>query len=214
MLNAKLIKEFDPAGKEWKVKAKAAEKVEVILKEAGMRIKPEGIGPLMECMKQGMKESNMAIIKPYLKLMGSLAEATGEPIHKYTKKCLVPMLTHLSNKQPLIRAQVVAPMTLWAEAAGDHKVMDQLFGLLKDANPEFRSEVFTWVLERKPALAKVDHKETIKPLIACLSDRDAKIRNASEEVIVEVMGFIGFNAFQQNTQDLKPAVKQTVIAVL
>lgn len=62
-LNAKILKLFDPAGKDWKVKVKGCEEVEAILRNAKMRIKPDGLGELMECLQKGMKESNKAVLK-------------------------------------------------------------------------------------------------------------------------------------------------------
>ena len=61
-INAKLLKFFDPAGKDWKVKVKGCEMVEQILKDAKMRIKPDGLGDLMDLLQKGMKESNKAVL--------------------------------------------------------------------------------------------------------------------------------------------------------
>lgn len=91
-LNPKLLKNFDPAGKDWKVKVKGCEEVLGILKGAKMRIKPTGLGELMDCLAKGMKESNKAVIKAYFELLGTMAEATGDGISIYRKKCFVPML--------------------------------------------------------------------------------------------------------------------------
>lgn len=107
-LNAKVLKLFDPAGKDWKVKVKGCETVEQILKDAKMRIKPDGLGELMDALAKGMKESNKAVIKSYFTLLGELAEACGEPISIYRKKCFVPMLQHLADKQTLVRQQVIS----------------------------------------------------------------------------------------------------------
>lgn len=79
-LDSKTLKLFDPAGKDWKVKTKGVETVEAILKGAKMRIKPDGLGELMDCLAKGMKESNKAVAKAYFTLLGLLAEAVGEPI--------------------------------------------------------------------------------------------------------------------------------------
>lgn len=160
-LNAKVLKLFDPAGKDWKVKVKGCETVEQILKDAKMRIKPDGLGDLMDVLAKGMKESNKAVIKSYFTLLGQLAEACGEPISIYRKKCFVPMLQHLADKQTLVRQQVIAQMDKWAEAIGDHKVIDSVATYLSEGGPELREEALTWVLAHKAALKKCEHKELI-----------------------------------------------------
>lgn len=164
-INAKLLKFFDPAGKDWKVKVKGCEMVEQILKDAKMRIKPDGLGDLMDLLQKGMKESNKAVLKTFFALLGTLAEACGEPIAIYRKKCFVPMLQHLSDKQGLVRQQVIVPMNKWAEAIGDHKIIDSLAPYLTEGNPELREEALTWILAHKAALKKVEHKELVAPLV-------------------------------------------------
>ena len=73
--------------------------IEAILKEAKMRIEPNGTNELMDVMKKAMKDANKAVVKVFIILLGLLAEAMGGPISKYQKKCFVPMLSNLSDKQ-------------------------------------------------------------------------------------------------------------------
>ena len=44
--------------------------------------------------------------------------------------------------------------------------------------------------------------------LACLTDKKGEIRKMSDEVIIIVMGFVGFSKFQEHVQDLKPALQQ------
>jgi hypothetical protein len=55
-----------------------------------------------------------------------------------------------------------------------------------------REEGLNWVLAHKAALKKCEHKELITPLVNCLLDKTSKIRAQSEEIIIEVMIYIGF----------------------
>ncbi len=72
--------------------------MEKILREAKMRIEPNGLGELMENIKILMKDPNKAVVKVFITLLGLLADAVGSPIKLYTKKCFVPMLNNLSDK--------------------------------------------------------------------------------------------------------------------
>jgi hypothetical protein len=83
-------------------------------------------------------------------------------------------------------------MDKWAEAIGDHKVIDSVATYLSEGGPELREEALNWVLAHKAALKKCEHKELISPLVNCLLDKTSKIRAQSEEIIVEVMIYIGF----------------------
>ena len=77
-LTAKLLAGFK--NKEWKTRKETSDAVVEILKAAKMRIEPNGIQDLMEALKAGMKESNKAVIKAYIQLLGLLADAIGPPI--------------------------------------------------------------------------------------------------------------------------------------
>lgn len=89
-LTTKVLDQFKH--KDPKLRMKVPAEIEAILREAKMRIEPDGIGELMDCLKQGMKEANMAGLRANIGLLGLLAEAVGQPLAKYQKKCLVPMI--------------------------------------------------------------------------------------------------------------------------
>jgi hypothetical protein len=74
-LNSKLMEQFKH--KDWKIRKKFGDDIEALLKEAKMRIEPNGLGPLMDAMKAGMKDPNKAVVKVFIVLLGILAEAIG-----------------------------------------------------------------------------------------------------------------------------------------
>ena len=43
-------------------------------------------------MTLALKESNKAVLKAFMALLGDIAEAVGEPMKGYQKKCLVPLI--------------------------------------------------------------------------------------------------------------------------
>jgi hypothetical protein len=52
--------------KDWKIRKKAGEDVEGLIKEAGMRIEPTGINDLMSALKGGMTDPNKAVVKAFI----------------------------------------------------------------------------------------------------------------------------------------------------
>ena len=62
-------------------------------------------------------------------------------------------------------------------------------------NPEYRDESLKWITAHMEAVAKCDHSNMVKPLVTCLTDKKGEIRKMAEEVIVIVMGHIGFARF-------------------
>ena len=120
-LNPKLLALFKD--KDWKKRKEVADSIIEILKAAKMRIEPNGVGELMEALKGAMKEANKAVLKANISLLADLAEAMGAPVKTYTKKCFVPMLYNLSDKQSLVRDEVISCMNKWAEAIGAETVV-------------------------------------------------------------------------------------------
>ena len=116
------------------------------------------------------------------------------------------MLYLLSDKAALLRADVVSSINKWCEAIGPEPIINHLSEGLTAGNPECRDESLKWITAHLEALNKCDHGIMVKPLLLCLTDKKSEIRKMSEEVIVVVMGFVGFSKFQENVQDLKPAL--------
>lgn len=172
-----------------------------------MRIEPDGISELMDKIKNNYKASNKAVLKQVILLMGSMAEATGQPILSYNKKNLKPLLAFLGDKAALMRADVIASVNKWAEAIGDEHIIANMCTYLPDGNPELRNESLKWMCEHKAAIQKCEHREMIKPLILCLTDRSGPIRTMADEIIVACMGYCGAAAFLDGIRDLKPALQ-------
>ena len=162
--------------KDWKKRKEAGDTVEALLREANMRIEANGINDLMTALKNGMKDPNKAVVKVYINLLGLLADALGPNVKTFTKKCFVPMLGNLSDKQSLVRADVVAAMNKWSEQIGAEVVIPVLCGLCKTENPELRGEGLKWVLQHKDSIKEADTSNIIEPLVACLSDKSKAIR--------------------------------------
>jgi hypothetical protein len=80
----------------------------------------------MECLKLGMKEANKSVLKANMCLLGDLAFYVGAPIKQWFKKCAIPMLFLLSDKQNLVRECVLEQIKKWSEAIGSSLIVQQL----------------------------------------------------------------------------------------
>mmetsp|Transcript_39875 Transcript_39875/g.52186 ORF Transcript_39875/g.52186 Transcript_39875/m.52186 type:complete len:307 (-) Transcript_39875:3172-4092(-) len=168
----------------------------------------------MDKLKNNFKASNKAVLKQVILLTGTMAECVGQPILSYNKKNLKPLLSFLGDKAALMRADVITSVNKWSEAIGAEHVIANMCTYLTDGNPELRSESLKWICENKAAIAKCEHREMVKPLIMCLTDRSGPIRTMADEAIVATMSHVGFAAFQDGIRDLKPAVQGTVKPLL
>ena len=67
-MTSKILDQYNH--KDWKVRKKAGEDIEAILKEACNRIEINGTNELMDVMKKAMKDANKAVLKAYIALLG------------------------------------------------------------------------------------------------------------------------------------------------
>lgn len=171
-----------------------------------MRIEPNGVNEMMEVMKKAMKDANKAVVKVFIILLGLLADAMEGPISKYQKKCFVPMLSNLSDKQQLVRDEVVKCMNKWANAIGADKIINHLGEVIAVENPESRTEALKWILLHETSIATCDHATLVKPLIACMTDKSKAIRELAENVSLPVMKLTGHPKFMDAIKDRPPAV--------
>lgn len=56
-------------------------------------------------------------------MLGAMAEAVGQPILRYNKKCFLPLLSLLGDKAALMRADVKATADKWSDAIGPEIVI-------------------------------------------------------------------------------------------
>ena len=90
------------------------------------------------------------------------------------------MLNNLTDKQALVRADVVSSMNKWGEHVGPEVVINNTIPMLIQENPELRDEALKWIIKNKEALKTCDTKDFPKPLISCLSDKVPAVRNMAE----------------------------------
>ena len=138
----------------------------------------------------------------------------GPAINKYQKKCFVPMLSNLSDKQSLVRDEVIKCMNKWSEEIGAEKVINLLGEVIQVENPEARTEGLKWILLHETSVNECDTSSLIKPLIACLTDKSKAIREMAENICKPVMAITGHPAFLNATKDRPPAVQQTLKPIL
>lgn len=173
-LTSKLLGQFGEA--KWQARKKGCEDVDAILQEAKMRIEPNGIGEVMDACKKGMKDPNKAVLKSFIILSGNMAQAVGPKIKMYTKKCLVPLIDLVKDKQTLVRGEAVTSINKWAEAIGAGAVITHVCEMTKDPNPEGRNEGLSWILKNTSSISEADCPAMVKPLLSCLTDKSKGVR--------------------------------------
>jgi hypothetical protein len=111
------------------------------------------------------------------------------------------MLSNLSDKQILVREEVIKCMNKWSDAIGPEKIINHLADLVAIENPEGRNAGLTWIMLHESSVAQADAESLVKPIVACLSDKAKPIRELAEQVGALVMSITGHPKFLAATKD-------------
>jgi hypothetical protein len=103
----------------------------------------------------------------------------------------------------------------WAEAIGAGPIITLVaVNLETTPSPEYRKLGLGFIVELKEGIKESDHPLLIKPLCECLNDKNGEIRGLAEQVVVEVMGYIGAKKFNVAMKDLKKAVADKIQPII
>lgn len=210
--NSKLIEKLQNTN--WKTKKEGYDRVEEVIADAKYRILPDGLSDLFGALKAGLVDKNKAVLKTCLQLIAKIAKALGPGAKMYNKKVMNPVLQIFADKDKLVRSCTVDAVESWKEAVGAETIINIIGAHIQPDNPEMRTCLLKFMIDNKEAIDKAELDPLVKPLIDCLTDKTPEIRKLAEEVIVEVMRPLSYDAFVKGIQDLKPAVKQTIKPIL
>jgi len=197
-----------------KVRQDAKEEVEKILSGAKDRIQPIGLSSLMSALKTRMSEPCKNLTKSFISLVGRLALSLGTNCKQYSKIILKPLMLNLADKQTTIREEALIAINKFVEAVGLEVVFNEIGSLLEKDNPDLRREVLTWIIKNKEELLKLNIQILVKPLIEVMQDRSKEIRELGEQVIGLIINKVEYETFIKYMQDLKPAIKQSLMLTL
>ena len=194
----------------WKHRKEAVDKMNDVLKKSNMRILPNGLGELVGLLKVKMADSNKSVSKGFLEFVGDFAIALGGAAKNYAPMLLKPMLRWLSEKNTLVRQVNIEAVNKWASAIGPENIVSSIGAVIEKENPEIRVVLLDWMLKNKDSISKSNLEDFPKSLVSCIQDKIPAIRSLAEEVMIEVIPFVGPAVFRKIVSDLKPAIQNTV----
>ena len=214
-ITAQMIKELN--GK-WAEKKKACEDIEKILNTANMRILPNGLNNIMTNIKKKLSDSNKNFVKMIISLLSKFIEALKQGFKQWTKPIALALIPNLADKNQLMRNECQNCFDKWVEFTGFDSLVIHFPQFLKTDNVEMRIEIMNFFIKYKDKFHKTTgelvYKEMINPLLICLQDRSANVRNAAEDIIKSSLNFIPINNYYKKSEDFKPAITKTLKQIL
>ncbi|KAL7422401.1 hypothetical protein Q5752_003047 [Cryptotrichosporon argae] len=202
----------------WKVRKEAFESLAAVLDiKSNSRLKPN-MGEIAGVLKKATADTNLAVKMLALGIISKIATGMGAPFEKYSRVLVTPVASVCADQKATTRSAALATLTAIADACGG---MDSMYvGLsssLEGTNPALRAGVLGWVAERivaEPPTSSSDLGPLAAPVISCLEDRNGDVRKAAGAVLPYVVASAGFDHVMDQTSQLKPASKSTIIPLI
>ena len=200
----------DSSAADWKTRQMALTKVEQIV-AANSRISPK-VGQLMVALKARLGDSNKNLIVQALGLIAGLSEAMGQGVKHHLKVLGSPVLHCLADNKATVRQAAAGALSALAAAAG----FDSLVAFLPKsfdclaARPDLTQWIATTLSLKDCTLVPNSLLLLVKPVLACLQDKNADTRKHTELILAHVVRNVGYEAVAKETRDMKPAVAKTI----
>jgi hypothetical protein len=203
----------------WPEKKEAVEYIEKVMADANNKILPTGLNEVFGMIKARLSDGNKNVVRLVVSLLSKLIDSIGPPFKSFTKPLGTPLLNNLSDKQQLLRDDVMTCMEKWVAQCGLETIIIYIPILLqKQENFEMRTELFRFLHKYKESFVfikdKVDLKEFIPSMLSCLQDKTISIRNSADELIAYLLRFVPLNAFMNGLKDFKTAIANTLKTLL
>ena len=216
-ITPKLLKEIN-RGK-WIEKKEGIEYINSVIDKANNKISKNGLQELFDLIKEKLNDGNINLVKMTLQLLNHLIVALDNQIKAFYKVLVYPLLLKLSDKNKQIRDECHECIENWVKVQNFEifaVYLPQL--LISTENFEMRNEILT-LLNKNKELIKIDFpklffKELTKAFLTCLQDKNAIIRNSTEELIKSLSTFIPREKYVLELKDIKRSIADNLYNIL
>lgn len=202
----------------WKVRKEAFEALNSVLDvKSNSRLKPN-MGEIGTVLKKAMADTNLTVKMTALNIITKIATGMGQPFEKHNKLLTPAVASVCADQKATTRTAALNTLSAMADASGG---LDSMYtGLatsLESPNPALRSSVLGWLGERlqaDPPAKSADLSPLAGPVISCLEDRNGDVRKGATSVLPFVVASAGYEYVMDQTANLKPASKSTIIPLI
>ena len=207
----KIIK--DLAEGKWAQKKETLELLEKTLNDSNMRILPNGLNEIVIALKNKLNDGNKNLIRLIVQFITKLVEAVGNASKAFIKTLIPLILSNLSDKQSLVRDDVIKCLDKWVEFVGIESLFPYFPQCFVMDNFEIRSDLLKFIIRHKKGLNKcidLGNKELIHSVTLCHLDKSTNIRLLADELTKEMLKYININNFYTAGKDFKPAISSVL----
>ena len=216
-LTPKLLREIN-RGK-WIEKKEGIEYIINVIDKTNNKISKNGLQELFELIKDKLNDGNQNFVKMILQLLNHLIISLEFQIKFFYNNSVYPLLVKLSDKNKLIRDECLSCIENWIKFQNFEIFAVHIPQLLvSNENLELRIELLNLLTKNKEliknAYPKSFFKELTKALLTCLQDKNVKIRNITEDLIVSFSNFIPREKYINELKDIKSTISDYLYNII
>ena len=216
-LTPKLLREIN-RGK-WIEKKEGIEYINNVIDKTNNKISKNGLQELFELIKDKLNDGNQNFVKMILQLLNHLIISLEFQIKFFYNNLVYPLLVKLSDKNKLIRDECLSCIENWIKFQNFEIFAVHIPQLLvSNENLELRIELLNLLTKNKELIKntypKSFFKELTKALLTCLQDKNVKIRNITEDLIVNFSNFIPREKYINELKDIKSTISDYLYNII
>ena len=216
-LTPKLLREIN-RGK-WIEKKEGIEYIINVIDKTNNKISKNGLQELFELIKDKLNDGNQNFVKMILQLLNHLIISLEFQIKFFYNNLVYPLLVKLSDKNKLIRDECLSCIENWIKFQNFEIFAVHIPQLLvSNENLELRIELLNLLTKNKELIKntypKSFFKELTKALLTCLQDKNVKIRNITEDLIVSFSNFIPREKYINELKDIKSTISDYLYNII
>ena len=216
-LTPKLLREIN-RGK-WIEKKEGIEYIINVIDKTNNKISKNGLQELFELIKDKLNDGNQNFVKMILQLLNHLIISLEFQIKFFYSNLVYPLLVKLSDKNKLIRDECLSCIENWIKFQNFEIFAVHIPQLLvSNENLELRIELLNLLTKNKELIKntypKSFFKELTKALLTCLQDKNVKIRNITEDLIVSFSNFIPREKYINELKDIKSTISDYLYNII
>ena len=216
-LTPKLLREIN-RGK-WIEKKEGIEYINNVIDKTNNKISKNGLQELFELIKDKLNDGNQNFVKMILQLLNHLIISLEFQIKFFYNNLVYPLLVKLSDKNKLIRDECLSCIENWIKFQNFEIFAVHIPQLLvSNENLELRIELLNLLTKNKELIKntypKSFFKELTKALLTCLQDKNVKIRNITEDLIVSFSNFISREKYINELKDIKSTISDYLYNII
>lgn len=141
---------------DWKIRKEGIDAIELLLTQNNNKIKLDGLYDFISVLKSKINDPNKTLVKIFITFAGRFVEACGKDIKNHCKPILLSIISHLSDKQGIVRSEANTSIDKIAGILGKEQVINCMLGFICEDSVEMKVNILNYIFCNPDGFKKCD----------------------------------------------------------